>query len=305
MTLPTQNESFYLALEYFVDGKEHVRKDIIDAAENMPGLTPEERAEKTSSGISVVRSRFGWTVSWLNQAGCLERTERGVYRITDKGRKALEREWAPDEFAAWLKTEIDTHNPWNVGSDKAKQEGEGKAIPIEIKPQPVSDASPMEQLDALVDTLNDNLEAELLQMILDHDENFFERLVVDLLEKMGYGRGKVTQSTNDGGIDGIITTDELGFSPIMTQAKRYDKGVVGRPDIQAFAGAIGSCTRGVFITTGRFAQTARVFADNYPHATLVLIDGKKLAQLMVKYNLGVSTERTYEIKRIDTDYFEE
>lgn len=143
-------------------------------------------------------------------------------------------------------------------------------------------------------------------MILSKDPAFFEQLVVDLLEKMGYGKGQTTQFVNDGGIDGIITGDALGFDPIYTQAKRYAPGnLVGRPEMQAFAGALGAITRGAFITTSGFKPTAVEFAKSYPHATIVLIDGKRLADLMIRFNLGVAVEKTFEVKRIDIDYFED
>lgn len=303
MTLPTQNEAFPLTLRYFADGEEHTRGGIIDIVTDALALTQEELSVQTPSGTPAIKSRFGWAISWLSQAGCLERTRRGVYRITKKGLSVLDNEMEPDEFANWLKIEIATTNPWMAGSDKEK--GSKKDVAVTDDAEKSAILSPLEQIDALVETLNDELETELLRMILDNDENFFEKLVVNLLEKMGYGKGRVTRTTGDGGIDGIISTDELGFNPIMTQAKRYNGGTVGRPDIQAFAGALGGCTKGVFITTGRFSQGAYDWARSYPHATLVLIDGKKLTQLMVKYNLGVSTERVLEIKRIDSDYFEE
>ena len=123
---------------------------------------------------------------------------------------------------------------------------------------------------------------------------------------MGYGKGNVTSASNDRGIDGIIKTDPLGFNPILIQAKRYAKEhSVGRPEIQSFAGALGAVTRGAFITTSYFTQGAIEFAKSYPHADIVLIDGKKLTELMIQYNLGVSVERDIYIKRIDNDYFEQ
>lgn len=137
-------------------------------------------------------------------------------------------------------------------------------------------------------------------------DSFFEKVVTDLLEKMGYGKGTVTQASSDRGIDGIIRTDPLGFNPILIQAKRYaNDHTVGRPELHGFAGALGAVTRGVFITTSHFTSSAIEFAKNYPHADIVLIDGKKLMELMIRYNVGVSVEREIYIKRIDNDYFDQ
>lgn len=157
-----------------------------------------------------------------------------------------------------------------------------------------------------IEEINSSLADELLDTILDKDPRFFEDLIVDLLVKMGYGQGRATQYVSDSGIDGIITTDALGFDPIYTQAKRYAKDHrVGRPELQAFAGALGNVARGVFITTSSFNSSAVDFASRYPHATIVLIDGQKLSELMIKYDLGVTIERSFQVKRLDIDYFEQ
>lgn len=123
---------------------------------------------------------------------------------------------------------------------------------------------------------------------------------------MGYGQGRVTQYSNDGGIDGIVATDPLGFDPICTQAKRYDLAAsIGRKEIQAFAGALGSVKRGAFVTTATFTANAKDYARAYPHADIALIDGKKLTQLMIGFGLGVSVDKEYVVKKVDYDYFEE
>ena len=166
--------------------------------------------------------------------------------------------------------------------------------------------SPQEMIEDSIEEINSSLADELLDTILDKDPRFFEDLIVDLLVKMGYGQGRATQYVSDSGIDGIITTDALGFDPIYTQAKRYAKDHrVGRPELQAFAGALGNVARGVFITTSSFNSSAVDFASRYPHATIVLIDGQKLSELMIKYDLGVTIERSFQVKRLDIDYFEQ
>ena len=163
--------------------------------------------------------------------------------------------------------------------------------------------SPRERIDSLAAQMDDVLGDELLEAILEQDPDFFERLVVDLLVNMGYGEGVVTKRSGDGGIDGIIS-DELDLHPIHVQAKRYAPGnAVGRELVQKFAGALLGVRNGIFITTSSFTAGAREFARSYPHSTISLIDGRRLVRLMIKYDLGVATESTIRIKRLDLDYF--
>lgn len=236
---------------------------------------------------------------YLHRGLLLDRVSRGVYQINDRGIEIAKTDMQGAQFSRWLNQEIAEKNPWNTGANKDKPKKHDDVEPPETK-------SPREQIENLAEELNEVLASELVQMILDREPAFLEKLVVDLLGKMGYGNGKITQYSSDGGIDGIVTTDALGFDPIYTQAKRYAPTYkVGRPEVQAFAGALGSLTRGVFITTSSFSSDAVAWAQNYPHATIVLVDGDKLAKQMIKFNLGVAVERAFEIKRIDSDYFEE
>lgn len=170
--------------------------------------------------------------------------------------------------------------------------------------------SPEETLDRAIQTINTELASELLETIKAKSPAFFEQLVVDLMLAMGYGgsvvdAGKAFQTTGDGGIDGVIKEDRLGLSNIYLQAKRWE-GTVGRPLIQAFAGALMGrhATRGVFITTSKFSSEAIEYAKHLPQP-IILIDGEKLVQLMIEYNVGVTTRQTYEVKRLDLDYFSE
>ena len=143
-------------------------------------------------------------------------------------------------------------------------------------------------------------------MILEQDAYCFERIVVQLLEAMNSGVGAVTSKSSDGGIDGIITADRLGFERIYTQAKRYNpNNKVGTHEIQNFIGALADVTKGVFITTSSFQPAAKEIARNWHHAKIELIDGARLIDLMIEYNVGISVEQTYEVKRIDTDFFDE
>ena len=305
MATPTQSEAFRIALGAMTDGAQRSPKQIKATVRPTLGMTAEEEAEMTSSGVMVWDSRIGWAVQYLQRAGLLERVSRGVYRITELGRKVYADGTDGSDMLRLLNALIAKNNPWNVsdvskGGTIAQNAGAGDAQ----SSQPGA-KSPDERIDEAAAELDESLADELLQMIMDKDPAFFERLVVDLVERMGYGRGRVTRYSGDGGIDGMVTTDELGFRPIYTQAKRYKAdNKVGRQTVQAFFGALGSINDGVFITTSSFTKEAIDAAEHYPHATVVLIDGKRLTQLMIKYELGVTVERVVKVKRVDLDYFE-
>lgn len=299
MTIPTQSEMFKIVLRVMADQADRGWRDIQNDVAGNIGLTPEEMAESTPSGVATYKSRADWGVSHLYRAGLVDRVSRGVYRISAEGLALLGED--PGDLEVYKRTceLIKTRNPWHTAANRAKSELPECSDENEIK-------SPQEILDDSMSEINSSLADELLDTILDKDPKFFESLVVDLLVKMGYGRGRTTQYAGDGGIDGIITTDALGFDPIYTQAKRYSKDhKVGRPELQAFAGALGNVTRGVFITTSSFNSGAVDFANRYPHATIVLIDGQRLTELMIKYDLGVTVERSFQVKRLDIDYFEQ
>lgn len=306
MPIPTQTEMFSVVLEIMADGKERTRNELKGLTLEKLRLTEQEAATKTSSGVPVYGARVGWSVSYLSRAKLITRVRRGVYVISKDGRAALSEGMDAHAFWVYLQKRIDEFDPWNRKDQASTEEGTG-ACGEEAQEIPDSaESSPQEQIESLAEEMNETLAEEVIALIMDRDSSFFERVVVDLLEKMGYGKGEVTKRTGDGGIDGLITTDVLGFRPICTQAKRYAADhKIGRPTIQEFVGALNGAPNGVFITTSSFTKEALDYAKGYPGATLSLIDGKRLAELMIEYNLGVSTESVVEIKRIDTDYFEE
>lgn len=298
MTIPTQTDAFRIALDLLSDGGTYPRKAIFQKAKAELGITSEEEEVKLGSGAPAYIGRIDWAIVYLHRGMLLDRVSRGVYRINERGLEIAKTDMRGSEFSRWLYQEIAEKNPWGTGAEAEKRDTQEADDPAETK-------SPLEQIEDLAEELDEVLASELLQLILDREPGFLEKLVVDLLEKMGYGEGKTTRYSSDGGIDGIVATDALGFDPIYTQAKRYaPASKVGRPEVQAFAGALGSVTRGVFITTSSFSADAIMWAQSYPHATIILIDGDKLARLMIKYNLGVAVERSFEVKRIDSDYFE-
>lgn len=299
MRIPSQTEMFKYVLETMSDCNypQFSRRQAKSAVCERLDLSAEEQSQVTSSGIPIYESRTGWAVSWLCAADYIARVSRGTYVITENGRRILRENLSSNEFARRLQMEIN-RQAQREGEQVIEQEGL------------ISDASPMERLDSIVNELHSQLSQEIMNAIMSVEgragDTFFEKIVTDLLEKMGYGKGSVTAASHDGGIDGIIKTDPLGFNPILIQAKRYALDhSVGRPEIQGFAGALGAVTRGAFITTSYFSKGAIDFAKGYPHSDIVLIDGKKLTELMIQYNLGVSVERDIYIKHIDSDYFEQ
>lgn len=305
MPIPTQTEMFPIVLKLMGDGKERSRRLAKDEIKETLGLSEDECEKRTSSGVRVYESRVGWAVSYLMRAGMLENVSRGVYRISEYGMRCLKVNAGTDEFVREMNLVIARDNPWNITrSDDSAVDVKNGSEPCEAILG--NEKSPHEVMGEAFAEIDSELRSTLIESILAKDFAFFEQLVVDLLVKMGYGEGRRTQLSNDGGVDGIIATDALGFDPIYVQAKRYAAGnSVSRPELQGFAGALGSISRGVFITTSTFAKNAVAWAERYPHATIVLIDGQKLADLMIKYDLGVLTERVYRIKRLDNDYFGE
>ena len=299
LMIPTQNEMFKLVLQLVQDLPEFTRRQAKELVCDSLRLSDIEKNEKTSSGVAVYESRAGWSVSWLNDANYIERIRRATYRITDKGKNIISMNLPISDFVMQLK------------KDRMKlmvSEGD-EVLPVETVNSFDQTKSPEEILDETIQMMNEQLANSIMNAIIRIEgpsgDYFFEKLVTELIEKMGYGKGYVTSVSNDKGIDGIITTDKLGFDPIMIQAKRYALGnQVGRPEIQAFAGALRTVTRGVFITTSSFSKPAIEFAKSYPHATILLIDGEHLTKLMIEYNLGVLEERAIRVKKLDSDYFE-
>lgn len=306
MAIPSQNEMFKITLETMAGYSEFSRAQAKRAVCNYLNLSQKEQEQRTSSGVAVYESRVGWAISWLNDAGYIVRLGRGLYAISDAGRKILSQKMDWQSFCERLRTDRSILQK-NQRPSSAQNAGQALIYPEE---EILEEQSPIERIDAAVAELQDQIASELMSAIMDIEgragDTFFEKVVTNLLEKMGYGKGTVTPASNDGGIDGVIRTDPLGFNPILIQAKRYKADhIVGRPEIQGFAGALGSVTRGAFITTSRFTDAAIKFAKSFPHADIVLIDGKMLTNLMIQYNVGVSVEREIKIKQFDYNYFDQ
>jgi restriction system protein len=276
--------------------------DLYDVLADQQQLSAEDRAELLPSGSQFAyRNRISWARTYLQKAGLLETPGRAMVRITKRGADLLEN--PPPTFnVAYLKRYpefLEFHSGTTEPASGAAQK----------QTEVTSDETPQETFERVHGNLSRQLEEELLDQIKSSPPEFFERLVVDLLLRMGYGgsredAGKTVGKSGDGGIDGIINEDPLGLDTVCIQAKRWES-TVGRPVVQAFAGSLEGhrAKKGVLITTSGFSADAVTFAQQI-EKRIVLIDGRRLAKLMVQHNLGVSTVATYELKKVDSDYFE-
>lgn len=283
------------------DQREHSTSDVINSLSNHYGLSDEEITEKIPSGYQTkLNNRISWISVHFQRAGLIEKTRRGVYKITARGNDLLSQN--P------VKIDLNTLKqfPEYVEFRKIKRikdtNENSSANEIEVE------KTPEESLEIAYQTIRNALATEIIEKVKSCSPAFFERLVVELLVKMGYGgtlqeAGKAVGKSGDGGIDGIINEDRLGLDVIYLQAKRWE-GNVSRPEIQKFAGALQGkrARKGVFITTSDFTKEAREYVKMID-SKIILIDGEELAELMIDYNVGVSVATNYEIKRIDSDYF--
>lgn len=273
-------------------------------------LTEEEQAERLPSGQLRLYNRMYWAITDLEKTGLLSYgNKRGTYHITVEGREFLTRHSGPIT-AKMLMAECESFKKWRDGyrtnkkSDAIRAAGDASSDSEQL--------SPLETMNAAYGELREALAEELLAAIMDKDPFFFEHLVGKVLSAMGYGeRGRsvaVTQKSGDEGIDGIVKEDKFGFDSIYYQAKRWEPSrTVSRPDIQAFVGALSGkgASRGLFITTAKFSSGAHCYVRELHSQKVVLVDGRMLADLMIDYGVGVSVKSTFDVKEIDSDFFEE
>ncbi|OBQ26580.1 MAG: restriction endonuclease [Aphanizomenon flos-aquae MDT14a] len=300
MTIPDFQAIMLPLLQYASDGKEHSLRDAITYLADVFNLSDDERKELLSSGQQAVfDNRVGWTRTHLKKAGLFISPKRGFFQTTDRGKEILSQN--PSEINLKFLNQF----PEFIEFKTTKKDND-KSEPEIIE---TSETTPQESIEFGYQKIRKELELELLNRVKSCSPDFFERLVVDLLVKMGYGgsrrdAGRAIGKSGDGGIDGIIKEDKLGLDIVYVQAKRWDNTVVGRPEIQKFVGALHGqrARKGVFITTSRFSQEAREYVSIID-SKIVLIDGEELAQLMIDNHVGVSTVSIYEIKKIDSDYF--
>ena len=296
MSLPNYEYFMKPMLEVAKDGRELTFNDSIDLIVKKLKLTEEEITEMLPSGSgTVLRNRIGWAKTYLVKSGLLKMLRRGIFSISNEGKIFLEKN-----------VEINSKT-LPMTEDYQKFLGLKKAELKEIESS--SGISPSEMLENSFQFITKELENNILEKVKQASSDFFEELVVDLLLAMGYGgsrieAGKVLQRTNDEGIDGLIKEDRLGLDIIYIQAKRW-QNVVQRPEIQKFAGALlgKKAKKGVFITTSDFSKGALEYVQNL-ESKIILINGAKLSELMREFNVGVEVKGVYEIKEINSDYFE-
>lgn len=303
MAVPDFQSLMLPLLRLAQDGLEHTFKDAVEIVANELQLTQKDREEllPSSSRTPLFYNRLAWAKTHLTMAGLLQSPRRGVFCITILGK------------------ELVTVNPKEVNLKILQQypgyiqARRGEYVEIIAKPSSSEneELTPEETMEQAHLNLQASLRRELLNTILQCSPSFFELLIVKLMIKMGYGgsreeAGRAVGRSGDGGIDGVINEDRLGLDAIYLQAKRWNN-VVGRPEIQQFVGALAGqhAVKGVFITTSRFTQEAKEYAATNNQYKVVLIDGERLSELMIEHDLGVSVAATYQLKRIDSDFFSE
>lgn len=295
-------------MQILSDKSEHATQKLISSLADKYKMTKEEREELLPSGRQrIINNRVAWARIYLQKARLIESPKRSVYRITEDGLKILE--GSPQRIdIRFLKT-IPAFNDWQkTFAYQGKKDNNDTLNSIE---EIDIAKTPEELIDYTFAKLKAELSTELLDKIISKSAEFFEQLVIDLLVKMGYGgyrksAGRTTRLTGDGGIDGTIQEDKLGLDFIYLQAKKWKDKAVGRPDLQAFVGALegNKASKGVFITTSRFVANAEDYLRTISKK-VILIDGKQLTDLLIENNVGLSTKAVYEVKQVDNDYFDE
>jgi len=302
MAIPEFQSFFKPLLEFAADGKEHSLKESREKLAKVFELNEKDLKELLPSGTQrKFDNRVAWAKSYLVQAKVLETTRRAHFKITERGRTLLAQD--NDHIDVKILSQYPEFVEFHAPNKQNKSTSD-------VSSEAISSETPEEILQKAYQSIRNELVREILNRIKSNSPSFFEKLVIDLMIAMGYGgsradAGKSVGQSGDEGIDGIIKEDRLGLDVIYLQAKRWE-GTVGRPEIQKFVGALHGkrARKGVFITTGKLSNEAREYLKSID-PKIILIDGRKLAEYMIDFNLGTSTAVTYEIKRIDTDYFTE
>lgn len=302
MSIPTYEQLMLPLLEILRDKNLYTNKECINILAEKLNITEEELKELLPSGKKpIFYDRVNWAKTYMKKAGLVEAPKRGSIQITKLGLELLKdnpKELKSKDLLRYsgFREFINTSNISN------NNDGSNSTI--------LNEKTPTEEISHAFEKLKNSLADEILEKINSCSFDFFEKLVIELLIKMGYGgsreeAGRATKKTSDGGIDGIINEDRLGLDSIYIQAKRWKDTVVGRPEIQKFSGALDTpgASKGIFITTSTFSKEAREYVKVINTKNIVLIDGMQLAEYMIEFNVGVSTETIYEVKKIDTDYF--
>ena len=308
MAVPKYNEFFSPVLRALEDGQIKRALEIRKYALNYLNVSEEDRKQMLPSNTQrLVDNRATWAITYLCKANLIERVAKGKYKITNTGIQVLHEK--KDHVELKDLYQFDSFRQF-INTDTMSEEKKDLSKPSVL--EDLQEGTPQDNLNASMEQINKELSVNLLSEIMERSPAFFEKMVVQLLLKMGYGSaledGFVTGCSGDEGIDGIIREDKLGFSSIYIQAKRWaEDKAIGRPEIQKFVGALAGqgAQKGLFITTGTFTKEARSYVEKQLSTKVVLVDGEKLTKLMIEYNLGVSVETVYTIKKIDTDFFSE
>lgn len=311
MSIPDFQALMLPFLRLAANGNERRFRDAVEQLAVEFKLSDEERSTMLPSGSApMFDNRVGWAKTYLKQAGLIDATRRGYFRITPRGVELLGTHPIQIDIST-----LEKYQEFRAFRSRRSEERDVLQLDFpasssaQILPSAAPEATPEELFSQAYQRLRSNLEAEVLEQVKAATPAFFERLVIDLLVAMGYGgsrqdAGNAVGRSGDGGIDGIIKEDKLGLDVIYVQAKRWE-GTVGRPEIQKFAGALQGqrASKGVFITTSGFSREAHEYAAIIS-SKIILIGGEQLAVLMVDHNVGVSPVSRFEIKRVDSDYFE-
>ncbi len=265
------------------------------------GLTAEERHETLRNGSNLFRNRIAWALVYLGMARLVERKTRGIYRITARGRDVLAE--GPERIDNEFLRRFPEYLEWRTGKRSRTGTGGEAGEPV-IEEE--SAASPEERIELAHEEHQNVIEAEIVERLQRLSPRAFERLVLEVMKALDYGEPDHVGRSGDGGIDGVVTADALGFEKVYLQAKRYSRDhPVGASQVREFGGALDEhgTAKGVFVTTGRFTEAARKAAERSPKR-IVLVDGATLARLMLEHRIGVRSSRTFELFRVDEDWFE-
>lgn len=300
MAIPDFQSIMLPLLVFMSDGLEHSNQQVIDCLAAQFDLTEVDLNEMLPSGKQTTFSnRVGWAKTYLSKSGLLEMPRRSYYRISERGKGILRNN--PPKIDMKFLEQFPEYREFRGEKRKNTSSSDGKNVIPVLK-------TPEEVLEDAYQEIQENLAQDVINQVKNCSPGFFERLVIDLLVKMGYGGSRIDAAravgqSGDGGIDGVIDEDRLGLDSIYIQAKRWD-GVVGRPEIQKFVGALmGKRSRkGIFLTTSKFSSDAVSYILNIDYK-IVLIDGQRLAEFMIDNDIGVAEVTSYKLRRIDSDYF--
>jgi restriction system protein len=305
MAIPDYQSLMLPVLKHAAQGETRV-PEAAEAIADELGLTVDERDQLLPSGRQkLLHNRIHWAKWYMTKAGLIDQPRRGRYVASDEGRALLAKN--PSQIDVETLLEYPAFREFYRGDAASTEDAaDGKVDTV------TRDNTPEEQSEAAHVALQSALREELLQRIPQNSPSFFEQVIVELLVAMGYGgtvRNAATQlgRSGDGGVDGVINEDRLGLDRVYVQAKRYAQGnSVGRPDVQAFVGSLVGlgATKGVFVTTSSFSSAASDFVRHLGQR-IILIDGRRLADLMIEHNVGVRLSRAVEFKRLDEDFFAE